>query len=110
MLFREVLEIAGYCVAEEETRAGAIRSFVEEKPDFVLLDAVMEEEDDGFKICAAMRSLAGDRTPPIVMITGLEEHDVAARALGVGATGILTKPVDIGSLVSCVEKLLATRR
>ncbi|AKG24111.1 GGDEF domain-containing response regulator [Calothrix sp. 336/3] len=129
LLLREHMEKEGYRVADVSNGKECVESFVELKPDLVLLDAVMPVMD-GFACCQqllriARKNLADamagidigsslntqlismfwDKTP-ILMITGLDDPDSVDMAFEVGATDYLTKPIHWAVLKRRVRRLL----
>ncbi len=71
----------------------AIEAFKEHKPDIVLLDVMMPEQD-GFTTCELLRSLPEGEHVPVIMVTGLEDIDSIRKAYEVGATDFITKPIN----------------
>jgi len=76
-------------------------------PHLVLLDVVMPGRD-GFSILAQMKAL--DRKTPVVMLTVLDSTEQAVKAMKLGASDFLTKPIDRRVLEETAEELLANRR
>lgn len=86
------LQQGGFAILQAGSGEQALEVFQQHQPDLVLLDVVMPGMD-GFATCAALRSLAGGRTLPIVMVTGLDDVESIEQAYQVGATDFLTKPI-----------------
>ncbi len=84
------LEKAGYAkvrFAEKGTEAiEVVNSF---RPDIILVDVVLVEED-GFDVCRQIRAIKGFR-PLIIMITGHLEAIIAEKARNSGADEIIEK-------------------
>jgi FixJ family two-component response regulator len=59
----------------------------------------------GFELHERLRQR--DETFPVIMITALTEPDLERKAMSSGATGFLRKPLDIETLVGCIEKALS---
>lgn len=78
-------------------------------PDLVLVDYMMPVMD-GHQFLTEVRKLPGGRDVPIVMITAAGERSVRQRALELGATDFLTKPVDPTEVRVRLVNLLALRR
>ncbi len=78
----------------------------EHQPDVVLLDLMMPEVS-GFDVLQSIRAVEAHRYLPVIVLSG--ESDPAARlkALGLGATDFLTKPVDPSELQLRVRNTLA---
>ncbi|GAB1539920.1 hypothetical protein NUACC21_25880 [Scytonema sp. NUACC21] len=105
-VLRQVIEKEGYSVAEASNGQQCLDICQVQTPDMVLLDAMMPKMD-GFTCCSQLRDLLGDRCPPILMITALEDTKFVNRAFEVGVTGYLTKPFDWDVLRQRVHRLLA---
>ena len=58
LLTRSALEERGFQVCEAENGKDALDQIVSERPDMVLLDALMSGMD-GFEVCQALRELPG---------------------------------------------------
>lgn len=99
MMLRAAMENEGFRVVEASNGLECIDLFKKERPDIVLLDAVMPEMD-GFSCCAALQDLS-DRGlseaeadgPPILIITSLEDSQSVEQAFAAGATDYITKPI-----------------
>jgi signal transduction histidine kinase len=83
--------------------------FVEFAPDIVLVDLHMPHLD-GFEVLSVIRGLSvGDAFLPVVMLTADVNPEAKRRALALGATDFLTKPVDVIEVTLRVANLLKTR-
>lgn len=80
-----------------------------ESPDLVLLDVVMPGMD-GFEACRRLRSRAGERVFPIVMLTALDGHAEKVAGLEAGADDFLSKPVSPPELFARVNSLLRIKQ
>jgi putative two-component system response regulator len=78
-------------------------------PDLVVVDFMMPGMD-GHQLLEAVRTLPGGKDVPIVMITAAGERSIRHRALELGATDFLTKPVDATEMRVRLTNLLALRR
>jgi diguanylate cyclase (GGDEF)-like protein/PAS domain S-box-containing protein len=61
--------------------------------DCVVLDVQMPGPS-GFEVCRQLRRLPAYRSTPILIQTGLEDHDSVEQAFEAGASDYLTKPVN----------------
>ena len=99
MMLRVAMEDEGFRVIEASNGLECLDLFKQERPDIVLLDAVMPRMD-GFSCCAALQDLA-DRLlagsdaepPPVLIITSLEDSQSVEQAFTAGATDYVTKPI-----------------
>lgn len=108
-LLRLAMEEDGHEVLDAENGIEAIDLFKQERPDIVLLDAVMPEMD-GFVCCETLRSLPGGDSIPILTITVLDDRESVDLAFAVGATDYVTKPIHWPVLLQRVRRLLAAHR
>jgi putative two-component system response regulator len=79
------------------------------RPDLLIVDYRMPELD-GLQFIGGFRALPERDATPILMVTSDDEREVRLRALELGATDFLSKPVDPVELTSRVKNMLALRR
>jgi DNA-binding response OmpR family regulator len=96
------LRQAGYLVVDATDGELALRRFVDEAPDLVVLDANLPRID-GFEICRRLR--AESRTPILMLTVRGDEADVV-RGLDLGADDYLTKPFSPRTLLARIRALL----
>jgi two-component system, chemotaxis family, chemotaxis protein CheY len=102
---RQILESAGYAVAEAEDGLVALERYFLEKPDLVLLDLVMKGMN-GLDVLGKLTQI--DATARVIVISADVQDSSRELALSGGAAGFLNKPVDRAVLLQAVEKTLAT--
>ncbi len=103
---RQILEVSGYQVTEAEDGKQAVLHFMKTKPDLVILDIIMPEQE-GLATIVELRKLS--TTVKILAISGGgrfvgTESLSVAKLLGADAT--LTKPFGHHSLLAWVRELL----
>lgn len=79
-----------------------------EKPDVVLLDIVMPNVD-GLEILGHMRADQRSRFLPVLILTACSDSRTKRKALELGATDFLTKPVDANHLVPRVRNAVLAK-
>ena len=84
----------------------AIELLRREKPGALLLDLMMPEMS-GFEILRALRADRDLRFTPVIVLTASTGADSKLRALQLGATDFLSKPVDASELVLRLRNTLA---
>ncbi len=84
----------------------ALELLKREKPGVLLLDLMMPQVS-GFDLLAAMRASSELRYTPVIVLTAATGADSKLRALRLGATDFLGKPVDASELVLRVRNTLA---
>ncbi len=92
----------GYECVEAATGAEAIKAFAKERPDAVILDLGLPDQD-GFAVIAAVR--AGALTP-IIILSARSDVDGKVKALELGADDYVTKPFDMAELLARLKAAL----
>jgi diguanylate cyclase (GGDEF)-like protein len=101
------LEEAGYkSFVTTSDPAEAMQLFVQHRPDVLLLDLKMPGVS-GFDILSQIRSHDELRYTPVVILTAESESATKLKALELGATDLLTKPVDPSELRLRLRNVLA---
>lgn len=100
-----LLEKAGHEVSSNISATFAISEILSLKPDCILTDFMMSEMD-GLELCRELRKHAKLKDTKIYMLSSRTDELWLSRATEEGANGYLTKPIDPGSFVSELEKLL----
>lgn len=89
--------------------AEALERIEREAPDVVVCDVVMPDRD-GWEICGFVKGHARLAGTPVLLMTGIVDDAVRARAREAGAADILTKPFGADDLLRRVDALLPGRR
>ncbi len=105
ILLRRAMEQEGYKVAEAADAEQALAVYSRLNPDLVLLNALMPVVD-GFTCCAKLQTFSRKNHAPVLMIMALEDRESVERALLVGATDYVTKPIHWAVLRQRVRRLL----
>ena len=91
-ILSRVLGEAGYDVTTADTVKGGVDAFETHHPDVVLLDLRLPD-GDGFEVLRRIREL--DETAAVIMMTGHGTVKSAVRAMKLGASDYLIKPVQL---------------
>jgi diguanylate cyclase len=104
-LLEIMLEPEGFVVLTAASGADALALVAREPPDIILLDVMMPGLD-GYQVVAALRGTAASRHIPVILLTGLDDHQ--ARTLGrqAGANDFLSRPVDRAELCTRLRMLM----
>ena len=105
LLVSTALEQAGFRVEQVENGRQAVERFERVHPEVVVMDVMMPEMD-GFAACAELRRQPSGARVPILMMTGLDDHESIDRAFDAGATDFITKPINYTLLGHRVRYLL----
>jgi DNA-binding response OmpR family regulator len=99
------LSVRGYQVVSASDGVEAMSRFDESNVDLVLLDITLPRLD-GFQVCRQIRRVSD---VPIIMVSARGAAEDRATALNIGANDYLTKPFDIGDLMSKIRIALDQR-
>ena len=86
----------------------AIDKLISADPDILLLDLDMPEVD-GFEVLTRVRMIDNYQHLPVIILTASENPDNKLKALELGATDFLSKPVDPSELALRVRNTLAAK-
>lgn len=102
-VYRGRLELEGFEVVEVNNGEDALSSAVKEKPDLILLDAMMPKIS-GFDVLDILRNTPETTNVRIIMLTALSQEKDKERAENLGADEYLVKSqVVIGDVVERVK-------
>jgi CheY-like chemotaxis protein len=104
-LVRTVLENSGYAVVEAGNGSEALKRARETSPDLIILDLHMPEID-GFGVIQQLRREPQFVKTPVVALTASAMAGDRERALSLGFTGYITKPIRLVTLRNEIERLL----
>lgn len=100
-----LLKNEGFAVAAHEDAAGAREALGEERPDLVLLDLMLPDED-GVALGKFLRERPGYERVPIVALTARDQPVDKYEAYRAGFDGYFTKPFDPLELIYSVRAFL----
>ncbi|HJY78944.1 MAG TPA: EAL domain-containing protein [Burkholderiales bacterium] len=108
-LIQAYLDSAGYkrFISTTDPRK-ALELMLRERPQVVLLDINMPGMS-GLQIMQAMRADPSLQHIPVVVLTGVNDPETKLKALGLGASDFLGKPVDESELVLRLRNTLAAK-
>ena len=99
MFLTDILQKNGYVVSSAENAEEAFKRLEEQKPDLILMDAVMPGFD-GFSVVSGLMEV---EPPLFVFVTAYSDH--AIRAFEAQATDYLMKPVEQERLADTMERV-----
>ncbi len=107
-----VLENAGYRVQTAGGRVEAEGVLAENRPDALVVDLMMEENDDGFVLCFEAKKRYPDL--PVIIVTGVASETgiefstvTAEERSWIKADAFLAKPIRPEQILQELERLLA---
>lgn len=109
LVLSKMVKVLGYAPLSAADGAKAITVARAEKPDLILMDAMMPELD-GIEATRILKAEGETRLIPIVMVTALSDTRSRQRAVDAGADDFISKPVDALELQIRVKALLAVKR
>ncbi|BCN92424.1 two-component system response regulator [Thiomicrorhabdus immobilis] len=101
----KVLRHYGYQVIDAKNGREGFSSYIENKPNLILLDAMMPEMN-GYEAIKAIRNYELEHSVPILMLTSLEDTESIELAFDSGATDFITKPLNWELLAQRVKYAL----
>jgi signal transduction histidine kinase/CheY-like chemotaxis protein len=100
---RVLLEKEGYAVVEAGSGREAIELCKQHRPDLITMDVLLPDAS-GFNVLEELKNRPSTADIPVVMVSVVEDRE---RGEALGASGYVTKPVDLRELSRKVRDLLA---
>lgn len=104
LLLKHILLAEGYSVTEVNNGADAIEQCDNNQYDLAILDIVMPDMN-GIEVCKTLRRRTSN-TPPILMLTSLDDDISVDKAFTAGATDYITKPINWSVFKHRVRRLI----
>ena len=90
---RIVLEKNGFIMTEARSAEAGVREFKKERPDFILVDLMMESIDAGKNLVRELKFL--DNTAPVYMLSSVgDELASTVDSSELGLQGVFQKPIN----------------
>jgi len=106
---REVIKIAfrreNINVITCADAASAMAQFQENRPDVVITDVIMPDQD-GYSVCSQIKGNPEFSETPVVLMSGVVNKSVADKAVSVKADELIRKPFQPQELIARVKSLL----
>src|SRR5258708_4608822 len=106
---REVIKIAfrreNINVITCADAASALAQFAQNRPDVVITDVIMPEQD-GYSVCSQIKQHPEFCNTPVVLMSGVVNKSVADKAVSVKADELIRKPFQPQELIGRVKSLL----
>ncbi|MBM3108506.1 fused response regulator/phosphatase [Pseudomonas sp. V1] len=107
LLLARIVSKQGHDVLTAENGEQAVALFAQQRPQLVLLDALMPVMD-GFEAARQIKALAGEALVPIIFLTSLSEEEALVRCLEAGGDDFLAKPyrpVILAAKIKAMDRL-----
>lgn len=108
-----LLESKGFEVITAESGKEGYEKFLETKPDTVIVDLIMEENDTGFVICHRIKKTEHGKKIPVFILTSATydtgfkfDTKTEEEKEWIKCDGILNKPVVVEELIQKIENFL----
>jgi len=105
-LVEKALEGRGLQVLAAASGAEAILMIDRDRPDVVICDVILPDKD-GYQICQYVRTHPAIGATPVLLISGIDNGTVQARAAEVRSDEVMFKPFGVDDLVRKIDNLLA---
>jgi CheY-like chemotaxis protein len=110
---REVIKIAfrreSINVITCADAASALAQFEQHKPDVVITDVIMPDQD-GYAVCSQIKQHPDYGNTPVVLMSGVVNKSVADKAVAVKADELIRKPFQPQELIGRVRSLLEPKK
>ena len=104
-LMRDLLGDYGAEVLSAEGGADGVKMALKHLPNLILMDITMPGVN-GFDACKAIKSDSACKDIPIIMLTGMDQLKDVEKAFAFGASGYITKPIEIQRLHDTLDRWL----
>jgi DNA-binding response OmpR family regulator len=103
LLLQKLLEEEGYESDYAYSGEAALKLLKNKSFSLILLDIMMPGLD-GFDILQTLKEQDRIRNTPIIMVTAKDDYQSQKKAIEMGATDYLTKPLDLSKLKELIHK------
>ncbi len=106
-----MLESYGYIVEQAYNIREGKASIINEKPQLIILDVMMEKMTDGFDLCRELKANQALSSIPILMLTAITDKTGIKYSLEedseyLPADDYISKPISFSDLISKAERLI----
>jgi len=105
LLIRRILQFEGYHVLEAEDAKSAMSLLAVYRPDLILMDINMPDED-GYTLTQKLKSIPALTHVPILAITANALKGDKEKSLQAGCDGYIEKPIDIDTFLQQLSYFL----
>jgi len=106
LLYQTKFELSGYTFISAENGPKGLELAEKEKPDLILIDLLMAGMD-GIEVLKNLKDNPKTKDIPAVIITNLDKHDLAHKAMELGALDFIVKSsVPLREMMARIERYL----
>ncbi|MBO0495595.1 fused response regulator/phosphatase [Pseudomonas sp. Marseille-Q1929] len=109
LLLSTIVRRQGHRVLTASNGLDAVQVFARERPQLVLMDALMPVMD-GFEAARQIKQLAGETLVPVIFLTSLRESSALAQCLDAGGDDFMAKPYNPLILAAKINAMDRLRR
>ena len=102
---RIVLEANGYVMEEASSGEEGLKRYKTVKPDFVIVDLMMEEVDAGTSLVKELKAL-GNKVPVYMLSSVGDQLNLQTDYNALGLSGVFQKPMNFDVLIGTLKKKL----
>jgi DNA-binding response OmpR family regulator len=108
-IYQHRLQTDGTRVLSARNGHEGYTSALESSPDLILLDNLLPDEE-GVHLLGRLRSHPLTADIPVLMLTGSDAASIRRRALLLGVSGVLGKPINFAELIGQIRQLVPSAR
>lgn len=108
MMLQLLLRLEGYDAVVCEESLLVVETITRERPNLVLLDAMMPHMD-GIQVLDAIRAYGLPDSPPVLLFTGNADDNYIKKAMQAGASGLVVKPFVKEELLERLQEFFSKR-
>lgn len=97
----------GYRVMTADNGEKALQVAAAEKPDLILLDVILPEQQNGFQICRKLKKTPETEDIKVIMVTSKSQPSDKFWGMKQGADDYIAKPYDETVLLEAIKKQLS---
>lgn len=98
------LEFFGHCVIAAGNGQECLQK-ISEKPDIILLDAVMPGLS-GFEVCKKIKEMEAVKDIPVIILTALTSEEDVDKSIECGASCFISKPFNAEDVIVKINNAL----
>lgn len=105
LLMQSILEERGYSILAVSNGMDALDLLKQTLPDLIILDIMMPEMN-GFGVLESLKKYESTSAIPVIILTARNNLKDQEKAISMGASDYLVKPIDIEDVVNRVGRLV----